>query len=299
MLLFGSGMIIPVFARYRFYSFWALLGLLPAAVVSFTDIAWTPWAERYLYFSLVPLSFISSIFCVQLIHSHQGFPRRVMVICAASVVIVFAFFSVQRAHVWNNALALSHDTYKKSPYFIPAVVEYARSLHEKGMREEAEQQLHKAASLSGPKHQVLYCLGGMSLERGNHERARQYYLQALAEARVDKKLVLMGPHLKKNILSSLSDVEMVKSKSPSNDKKTKHRYYQKAIGYLLEAHNEDPSDSFLLYNIAKLYLITGNKTEAVKYFEEFIEKRDNDIYRQTAEKLLKKIRSSAMLLSHV
>jgi len=295
MLLFGTGMFIPMFARYRFYFFWALLGLLPAAVVSFTDIAWTPWAERYLYFSLVPLSFISSIFCVQLINSRQGFPRKVMVVCAAIVIIVFAFTSIQRAHVWNNALALSSDTYKKSPYFIPTAVEYARSLNEKGMRDEAEQQLHKAASLLGPKHQLFYYLGGMSMEKGDHERAKQYYLRALAEARNDKKLVQMGPYLKKTILASLSDVEMVESNAHT-DKKTKNRYYQSAIEYLLEARKEDSSDAFLLYSIAKLYLAIGNNVEAIKYFEEFIGKWDHDIYRQAAERLLKKIQKSAVSL---
>ncbi len=294
MLLFGTGMFISMFARYRFYSFWALLGLLPAAVVSFTDIAWTPWAERYLYFSLVPLSFISGMFCVYLMDRWQGFPRKVTYSCAAIVIIVFTSVSVQRAHVWNDDLSLSDDTFKKSPFFIPAAVEYACALKKKGMQDEAEQQLHKAISLSGPKHQVFYQLGLISMSKCDHQKAKDFFQRALAEARNDKKLVLMGPYLKKCILTSLSDVEMDESNSDT-DKRTKQRYYQKAIGYLLEAHNEDSSDSFLLYRIAKLYLAIGNNVEAVKYFEEFIQKWDHDIYRQTAEKLLKKIYSSVGL----
>jgi len=297
MLLFGTGMFIPMFARYRFYSFWTLLGLLPAAVVSFTDIAWTPWAERYLYFSLVPLSFITSIVCVRFISNRQGYPRNIALVCAALIIVFFSFFSVQRAHVWNGGLALARDTFQKAPSFIPAAVEYARSLKAKGMRDEAEHQLHRAESLSGPKHLLFYSLGAISMEKGNHKKAKQYFLQALAAARNDKKLVLMGPSLRKSILASLSDLEMAETK-PYSDKRTREGYYQKAVGYLVEAYNEDPGDHFLLYNIGKLYVLQGNRAEAAKYFEEFIKKWDNDdIYSQSAQKLLKKISFGVFLHS--
>ncbi len=292
ILLFIAGMFIPP-VPYRFFSFWTLLGLLPAAVVSCTDIAWTPWAERYLYFSIVPLSFMSGMFCVQVKNSLHGVPQKLVYACSAIVIIFFAFSAAQRAHLWNDDLALSCDTFKKSRSYIPAAVAYACALKEKGMRDEAEEQLHKAELLPGPKHQVLYQLGLISMSKGNHEKAKDFFQRALAEAHSDRKLVLMGPYVKKSILTSLSSVEMFESKLYA-DKKTKQQYYQKAIGYLLEAHSEDPSDSFLLYNVAKLYLIIGNKAEAIKYFEEFIAKWDNDIYRQTAERLLKKARSLAV-----
>ncbi len=292
ILLFSAGMFISIVAPLQFFSFWTLLGLLPGAVVSCTDIAWTPWAERYLYFSLVPLSFISVMLSVQLINNLHGFPRKFLYACSAIVIILFASSAVQRAHMWNDDLALSYDTFKKSSLFIPAAVAYACSLKEKGRQDEAEQQLQKAALLTGPKHLLFYNLGIMSMSK-DYEKARGYFLQALAEVRKDKKLIMMGPYLKKNILTSISDVEMAESRSYS-DKKTKNQYYQRAIEYLVEAHNEDPSDSFLLYNIAKLYLVIGNNAEAKKCFEEFIAKWDNnDIYRQAAEKLLKKITNQA------
>ncbi len=289
ILLFGAGMLIQPVSRYLFFYFWVLLGLLPAAIVSFTDIAWTPWAERYLYFSLVPLSFISVMFSVQLINNLHGVPRKLVYACFAIVIIFFAFSSAQRAHMWNDDLALSYDTFKKSPSFIPAAVAYACALKEKGKRDEAEEQLHKAELLPGPKHQVLYQLGLISMSKGDHEKAKDFFQRALAEARNNKKLVQMGPYFKKSILVSLSDVELADSKS-YDDMETKHRYYKKAIEYLVEAHNEEPSDTFLLYNIARLYLFTGNNAEAIKCFEEFIKKWDNDFYRQSAEKLLMKIK---------
>jgi len=291
ILLFAAANLISSIARYQFFYFWALLGLLPAVVVSLTDISWTPWAERYLYFSMVPFSIISAMLCVQLINSLQPFLRKVALVCAAIIIIVFGFSSTQRAHMLNDDLSLSQDTFTKSPFFIPAVVSYASSLREKGMQDEAEQQLHKAELLPGAKHQVFYHLGSISMSKGDYERAKQYFQRALAEARNDKKLVLMGPYVKKSILASLSDLEMIESNSNS-DKKTRTGYYQKAVGYLVEAYNEDPGDTFLLYNIGKLYLLTKNKAEAINYFEKFIKKWDNaDIYRQSAEKFLKKLTS--------
>jgi hypothetical protein len=65
VLLFGIGMFFPSRGRYHFFYFWALLGLLPSAVVAFTDCA-DAVAERYLYLSLVPLAFISGMLCVEL-----------------------------------------------------------------------------------------------------------------------------------------------------------------------------------------------------------------------------------------
>lgn len=125
------------------------------------------------------------------------------------------------------------------------------------------------------------------MKKGDYEKAKQYLLCALTDARKDKKLVLMGPYVKKNILISLSDLAMSDSKSYA-DEKIKHELYQNAIKSLIEAHKEDISDTFLLYNIAKLYLFSGNNAQAKKYFEEFIQKWDNDVNRQAAEKLLKK-----------
>jgi tetratricopeptide (TPR) repeat protein len=294
VLLFIAGMRITSISRYHFYYFWALLGLLPSAVVSVTDIAWTPWAERYLYSSMVPFAIISALLCVQLVNSIQPFPflRKVAMVCTAIIFIVFGLSSVQRAHMLNDNLSLSQDTYAKSPSFIPAAVFYASSLIDKGMLDKAEQQLHKAELLSGAKHQIFYRLGLLSLSKGNNERAKQYFLFALTEARNDSKLVLMGPAAKKSILLSLSNLEYSESESYT-ERKTKQRCFQNAVTYLVEAYHEDNSDLFLLYNIAKMYLVMGNNTQAKKYFEEFIKKwHNNDVYKQSAEKLLNKIRFS-------
>lgn len=130
--LFGAGTLIPSMSRYQFYYFWALLGLMPAAVVSLTDIAWTPWAERYLYFSMVPFSIIAAMLSVQLINSLQPFLRKIAWVCAVIIITFLFFSSVQRTLLWNDDYALASDTYKKSPSFIPAAVEYARALEERG-----------------------------------------------------------------------------------------------------------------------------------------------------------------------
>jgi tetratricopeptide (TPR) repeat protein len=295
LLFFGITLLLPSMVSYRYFYFWALLGLLPSAVISFTNIAWTPWAERYLYFSMVPLSFMSSMLCVYLMDKWHGIARNATYAFAAGVLLVFAISTVQRTHVWNNDLLLAEDTYKKSPSFIYAAVEYGRALKEKGMISEAEQQLREAVSLAGPKHRLYYQLGDISFGKGDYEGAREQFRRALYEARNDRRLVLLGPVFKKNILISLSRAEFAEG-GLFADRKTRDRYDQTAIGYLIEAYKEDPSDSFLLYNIAKMKLAVGNTVEAAHYFEEFIKKRcDNDIYRQTAERLLKKIRLSAVI----
>jgi len=294
LLFFGVTLLLPSMVSYQFFYFWTLLGLLPSAVISFTNIAWSPWAERYLYFSMVPLSFMFAMLCVHLRHRWHGIVRKAISALAAGVLLIFAISTVQRAHIWNNDLELAEDTFKKSPSFIYAAVEYGRALKEKGMIGEAEQQLREAASLTGPKHRLYYQLGDISLGKGDYDGARDQFRRALYEARNDNRLVLLGPVFKKNILVSLSRVEIAEG-GLFNDRKSREQYYQTAKGYLIEAYQEDPSDPFLLYNIAKMDLSAGNTLEAANYFEEFINKWDNDIYRQTAERLLKKIRLSVVI----
>jgi len=294
VVLFCAGFFYPAFARLHFYQFWAMLGVLPAAVVSITDIAWTPWAERYLYLSLAPLSIlIADMFQALLVNVRDRY-RYFLYGLAGMSIVIFAVSTVQRSHLWNDTTAFARDTCLKSPDFLPASVEYASVLSSNGLRDEAERQLHKAEMLVGPKHLLFFNLGTISLGKGDYAEARRYYLLALDEARIDKKLVLMGPSLRKNILTRLANLEMLES-GRITDRSRKAEHQRKAVGHLIGAYDEDPSDYFLLYNIGKMYLSVGMNAEAARYFEEFILRwKNNDIYRQTAEGLLMKIRTHAV-----
>ncbi len=286
-LLTVAGLVfLKSFRRHHFFLVWSLLGILPAALISFTTIAWTPWAERYLYFSLVPLSIFIVIGFFGLLEQQRGRFKKVVPVIGLSILLLFSISTVHRSFLWNDDLRLWKDAYSKSPDFIYAAVGYATVLAKRGETNEAEKILNEARTLPGAKHTLYLNLGHIYRKKGFPEKAKGHYLEALREARADKRLVLTGPQLKKSILVSLADVELANARLPGS-LITKDKYYSKGVENLIEAYHEDPSDTFLLYRIAKLYLLIRSDGEAKKYFEEFMKvvKDDNNVYKRMARKM--------------
>ena len=285
-LVIAAGLAFLKDLRQRhFFLVWSLLGILPAALISFTTIAWTPWAERYLYFSLVPLSIFIVICFFGLLELQRGYFKRILPVIGLSILIVFSISTVHRSFLWNDDLRLWGDSYRKSPDFIYAAVGYATVLAKRGEIKEAEKTLNKARELPGAKHTLFFHLGQINSTRGDNVLAKKYYRLALQEAQADKKLVLMGPRLKSSILMSLAAVNLHEGDRSSNQI-VKRQYYREAAVDFIKAYHEDSSNAFLLYRIAKLYLITGSKDEAATYFENFIEKWGEDHYKQAARRML-------------
>ena len=273
---------------YHFFLLWAVVGIGPAVLISITDIAWTPWAERYLYFSLVPLSILAVIVLFSVFERVQGRARQAVPLLGFSILLIFSAASIQRSFVWNENFRIWSDTYKKSPGFIYVATGYAGALYGRGRTAEAELVLNDARAMPGHQHVLLLHLGHISRGKGEMGIAKEYYREALQEARADPKLLLMGPSLKSSILMSLADVELAQAGN-SRSGKSKHAHHREAIRNLQEAYSENPSNRFLLYRIAKLALITGSKDEAAQYFREFIKKWRSDFYQEAARKMLKDI----------
>ncbi len=270
-----------------FLVFWALLGIAPAGMVSLTSIAWTPWAERYLYFSLAPLSILLVLAIFNRAYALNDKGRKVLFATGIGLLIIFAASSLYRSFLWNDNLRIWEDTYAKSPGFIYAATGYADALAEKGKTNEAEKVLLSAVELPGHKHVVYFRLGHVYREKSERGKAEEYYQSALAEARADKNLALVGPALRKDILLSLAGLYL----SGANQNELDRVNYDKAIDKMIEAYTEYPTDSFLLYRIAKLYLLIEEEKHAGDYLKMFIAKGGGDSYIQTAKKMLEHIES--------
>jgi hypothetical protein len=302
-LFFGLFFIISHFIgrtkKYSFFLFWAMICLSPAALISFTDIAWTKWAERYLYFPLVPLSVITAMVYFELIESlfhkrkgsgkgHLGTAERVVAAAGICILAVFAFATYQRSRLWNDNLAFWADAYRKSPDSISVSSAYAGVLRDKGLIYESEWVLMHALPLTGPKHQIYYTLGNIYWMEGNKVKAEESFILALNEARADQRFALEGPAFKSKILLSLSDLYMAEAKA-ARDKTDRKERHEKGVAYMNQAYEENPSDTFLLYRIAKEYLVLGDHKKAVDYFKRYINVSSDDAYRQAAIKLIKKM----------
>ena len=278
--------------KYHFFVFWAFLAVGPAALISFTDIAWTPWAERYLYFSLVPLSIaaVSVVFSLSKIKGENS--KEVVSLLLATLCGCFFFSTLDRSNLMNDDLELLEDSYRKSPGFISIAVVYANSLAQNKRLEEAEAILLDSEKLPGAKHTLYYSLGYIHKINADYEKAESYLYEALREAREDKRLVTMGRTFRKDIFLTFSELEMLKARKTGSMEEGREHFF-KAADFLIAAYGELP-DSFLLYRTAKLYLSMGENELAAEYFRKFIERRGDDFYREAAEKLLKKIEEKSL-----
>jgi tetratricopeptide (TPR) repeat protein len=271
-----------------FLAFWALLGLTPAGIVSLTSIAWTPWAERYLYFSIAPLSILTMIAFFNYASSLNVRARRILFAAGVGVMIFFAASSLNRSFFWNDDLRLWEDAYKKSPDFVYAAAGYADALVEKGRTEDAERVLLNALESRGQKHIIFFRLGHMYRHSGERTKAEEYYLKALTDARDDENLVLVGSSMRKEILLSLAGLYQ----SGANQDELNRENYHKAIEKMLEAHREEPSDGSLLYQIAKAYLLLGDHDNVRSYLDRFVKQGGEEHSIQAARKILKNIESN-------
>lgn len=272
--------------KYHFLLVWAMLGLAPAALISFTDIAWTHWAERYLYFSLVPFSLIMMMIFFSISDKlNITVSQKGVIVIVSLLTLTFAISTYKRSQLFNDNEGLLKDSYEKSPTFMVAATGYAGSLVRSGKIDEAERVLIKAQELPGAKHVLYYHLGNISREKANNEEAEAFYLRALKEARADKKLITVGPKFRKDILTTISNLNIKQAQTSKNEIEKRY-FYIKGINALIEAYTREASDRFLLYKIAKLYLTIEEKVEAMKYLKQFIKRDGKDHYKKVAERLL-------------
>ncbi|MDT8316989.1 MAG: hypothetical protein RQ824_03225 [bacterium] len=273
--------------KYCFLLIWSIGGIVPAALISFTNVAWTPWAERYLYYSAAPFSIALSMSFVDYYKKVKYVNNIVFYICIVPL-LLFAILTFNRTIVMSSNELLWKDSYMKSPGFMGALNGYAQTLLKSGNIEEAEKILKKGLSLNDPKHLIYLNLGDISYGRGDYDQMKQYYIKALDEARNDERLVTVGKAYRRDILSRLARYNLDQASIAGSDE-MKERYYTKGINNLIEAYKELPYN-FINYQIAKVYIAKGDQEKAAEYLERFIYEGGAEGYTESAEKLLKKIK---------
>lgn len=279
---------VEKYKKYCFLLIWALGGILPAALISFTNVAWTPWAERYLYYSTVPLSIASGMLFVGFYHKVKDtkINKPAFVICLIPL-LIFIVLTLDRSIVMSSNELLWKDSYSKSPDFMGAADEYAKTLLRSGNMEEAEKVLTHALLLDAPKHLIYLKLGDISYPKGDYDKMRDYYLKALNEARNDKRLVTVGAAFRRDILSKLAAYNIDQAIKAEDDE-MKIKFYEEGITNLIDAYKELPTN-FINYRIAKIYISTGEKEKTAEYLERFINGGGAKGYTKPAIKLLNNI----------
>ncbi|MBT0664553.1 hypothetical protein KI809_09605 [Geobacter pelophilus] len=116
--------------------------ILPALPLSLGAIAWTSYAERYVY--IASAFFIISLGCYFVTSSRL---HQVVIPVCCFIVLVFAASTVHRSYIWSSNLSLFEDTVKKAPNFRFIRNNYLIALRDAGRYKEAEKQYRLAQKL--------------------------------------------------------------------------------------------------------------------------------------------------------
>jgi 4-amino-4-deoxy-L-arabinose transferase-like glycosyltransferase len=124
----------------------AFLGtsLVPPLGVFFLSLAWTPYAERYLYIPSVAFALCTGA----LIHHYR---EKAPGFIATLVITLLAIPTAYRVNLWTKPIPFWEDAVAKSPYFgtvrLPLVAAYI----EAGRLADAEKSLREADTLGLPR----------------------------------------------------------------------------------------------------------------------------------------------------
>lgn len=152
----------------------------PAFPIAFNQIAWTPYAERYVY---IALGFVLPVvvYCLsRLRHSN----RAVLYMCVL-LVLLSACITMQRSWQWTSNELLWADTVEKSPLNEKSWNNYGVALMEQGRYSEAEKNFDiaakrkKSGSIFGYKDKYPINMAVAMMERKDYTQAAQTLFKVL------------------------------------------------------------------------------------------------------------------------
>ena len=120
-----------------------LVLLTPPLAMVFGQVAWTPFAERYLYLPLglmVPAT-LAGLAGLRMGEALFKYTQVVLLL----MILFFAMTSLRRAWQWSEPMRILADTAKKSPYAIRINYVYGTALGALGRYDEAIVQLKKTS----------------------------------------------------------------------------------------------------------------------------------------------------------
>lgn len=246
------------------------LFILPAILVAVKQIAWTPFAERYLY---LPTAFFA-LGMVGIIEIWQQKHGVLLPSFLALLLCGSAFGSYQRNLLWNDPLSFFQDAVIKSPKFGSVYHSLGGVLLQKGEIDRAAEAFATADILNqrdSMRDLIKSSIMGTMLAKGEYLGARTYFFKLFKEKRA-------------------ASVDFIKLLYAADNKRfesiEKEGQIQLAFDLLetlelLQLKNPDP---FWLYRSGQLSLIIGNTNQAAYFFRSAYAAAPLDAHYKTAAK---------------
>ena len=248
-----------------------LFGIIPAVLAFLGKLAWTPYAERYLYLPMIGFSIVIAM-------ALSTYGRRVPPVMVVPLILLLAIPTISRTVVWSEPIAFWRDAVVKSPDFHRAHISLAVSLMHEREYAEAEKHLKKAAALGFNKDFLWLNFAAVHYARGNFS---QYEIMMLRAAEVSRKPTAIYLLLINTMMSA------------DYGSQDRDHIYTKAIAYYVKAFNRDPAYIEGLYNAGKLCWVMGDAKCASRYLRAFLGHERDSAYKPFAAAILKKITAQA------
>ncbi len=158
-----------------------LLLMLPALPFAFGTIAWTAYAERYIYLSSAFWIIALCLWSGNWTEKHPAH-KPVVLIMVITLCLTAAGITFNRNMVWQSNVSLMRDTVAQTTHIRKLRNIYIKALLDKGETDEALKQYHLAAvelpSFAGDEQAALMIAGKLATE-GRNNAALQLYQDAM------------------------------------------------------------------------------------------------------------------------
>jgi len=267
--------------------------ITPAFVIAFGQIAWTLYAERYLY---IASSFIIIATVLYISNLAQNLPPAVMKkgsFVVVGLLVIMAFSTFYRSIIWMNSVDLLRDSVDKNPQFYFVRGEYARALALQGDIAHARIQFNLANEYNRSKKplrdtQALFQLRywdvpdmGLAYlliqEKKNQEAIVAY--EKIVASNCQQSVLAM------NNLLYLYGGQLAKSRNSLETLRLKNRlsFYSKKL-------YDTSQEAYVYYWLGKVFLERRDNQEALNYFRMASLKFDNDdVYRSFSAKFIARL----------
>jgi tetratricopeptide (TPR) repeat protein len=257
--------------------------VLPAFPFAFGTIAWTGYAERYIYvasafWSVAFVLFVSRIFAAWNIKHNQKMLVNSIVI---ALLLIMAFITYQRNLVWQTNMDLISDTVTKNPKQKELRGLYMLAFIRAGDFKSAREQYKIASSLHSTKYLDNYDINmaGVELTEGN-KSAAEALLQNVLSSTKGKSAAALNFYIK------FQENELRQEKNPKDILSIQDKIIQ-----LYDQSYQLNKDPFILYRLGQIYIARKDKLKAIELFEKAVKAYPpGNIYGDNSAKIVRKLK---------
>jgi tetratricopeptide (TPR) repeat protein len=254
----------------------AAISALPALFVAVRQVAWTPYAERYMY---LPSAFFTMGVVKMAVSLNRKLPNGSDALVLILICIVAAV-SLQRTVLWQNNLALFSDTVAKSPGFGASRNELGVALMLGERFNDAEREFALADRLNkrdSIKMTIKSNIMRVMIAKGDSIGARRYFFELFPEK--DKATA--------DFLDLLHKADSARFNAQSQAERLVLADDLMETLDILYSKDRNP---FWLYRSGQISILTGSGEEAARFFRRAYEAAPADAhYRTAAARYLQKL----------